>query len=31
MTIIAVLAAAWGVTDDPFGKVVLFEVAAGSP
>ncbi len=29
MTIVGILATAWGVTDDPYGKVVWFEVAAG--
>ncbi len=27
MTIVAILATSWGVTDDPYGKVVWFEVA----
>ena len=31
MTIVGTLASAWGVTDDPYGKVVWFEVAAGRP
>lgn len=32
MTIVGILATAWGVTDDPYGKVVWFEVkAANSP
>lgn len=27
MTIVAILATTWGVTDDPYGKVLWFEVA----
>ncbi|MDQ6947069.1 MAG: ATP-binding protein [Actinomycetota bacterium] len=30
MTIVGILATNWGVTDDPYGKVVWFEVAATS-
>lgn len=30
MTIVGVLATAWGVTDDPYGKVVWFEVATAA-
>lgn len=30
MTIVGILATAWGVTDDPYGKVVWFDVATAA-